>query len=244
MRGIIGAGESNYIFCQRHTPVIEYIMASPRGQRLNSALYVGYAHAFELPYWAIVSNTSVPGGSYDAIMSSEVFGLALYMRLISRDRVCVMDPGRYTPTAHDTSLYFTAVAHCTTFFHPAQVVDAIALALRESQARNESKHKSEKAVTRELTREGQEASLKSSTRDGSMRATLAKGAARLNHSVFDGYDPSSNALDTVGANESSSPEQQPLEAELLRSSRRAYTVVAEWDSFIANGYNGEWPDYW
>lgn len=34
--------------------------------------YVGYAHAFELSYWAIVSNTSVPGGSYDAIEPSQV----------------------------------------------------------------------------------------------------------------------------------------------------------------------------
>lgn len=47
-----GAAESLYIFCQRGTPVVEYVH---QYAYTNSGLYVGYAHMFGLPYWAVVS---------------------------------------------------------------------------------------------------------------------------------------------------------------------------------------------
>eukprot|EP00966_Prymnesium_polylepis_P052597 1217978-Prymnesium_polylepis.1 len=67
-----GAAESNYIFCQPGTPVVEYVRSclSCRPPLPQSALYPGYAHAFDLPYWAVVSNSS--DGSYDGIYPEDV----------------------------------------------------------------------------------------------------------------------------------------------------------------------------
>ena len=60
-----GAGEVNFLFLQPLTPVVEYVVSST-----NSALYVGYAHALNLPYWAVVSNST--DGSYDGIQPDDV----------------------------------------------------------------------------------------------------------------------------------------------------------------------------
>ena len=56
-----GAAESLLIFCERGTPVIEYV----RGDTFNSGLYVGYAHMFNLPYWAVVSRPWRRSHGYD-----------------------------------------------------------------------------------------------------------------------------------------------------------------------------------
>ena len=69
MVGPHGAGEVNLLFLQPRTPVIEYVVMHGSGST-NSALYVGYAHAFNLPYWAVVSNDT--DGSYDGIQSDDV----------------------------------------------------------------------------------------------------------------------------------------------------------------------------
>ena len=65
-----GAGEVNLLFLQPRTPVIEYVVMHNSDAVSNSALYVGYAHAFNLPYWAVVSNAT--DGSYDGIQPYDV----------------------------------------------------------------------------------------------------------------------------------------------------------------------------
>ena len=56
-----GAAESLLIFCERGTPVIEYV----HGHEHNSGLYAGYAHMFDLPYWTVVSRSSTQGYNID-----------------------------------------------------------------------------------------------------------------------------------------------------------------------------------
>jgi len=70
MVGPHGAGEVNLLFLQPRTPVIEYVVMHEKGPVSNSALYVGYSHAFNLPYWAVVSNST--DGSYDGIQPVDV----------------------------------------------------------------------------------------------------------------------------------------------------------------------------
>jgi len=180
-----GAGEANYIFCQRHTPVVEYIMG-PRN--LNSALYVGYAHAFELPYWAIVSNTTVPGGSYAAI-------------------------------------------------RPAEVVDSIALALRESFSHGAYRRAEKAGSKASQNRHGSEAEYiehESSSSEplqhdhGSMVSLTSTNVNRENSS-----------------SRPSSRQARWLDIDFLRTERASHVATAEWESFITSGYNGEWPSgFW
>lgn len=148
-----------------------------------------------------------------------------------------------------------------------QVVDTIAVALRQSIFRNSSRKADdgshENAVRHSSSpreRFGHHSYNHLIRYNGGRRnVTVRSDRENVTHpqeqAYFIAYSNASHEIKlmnrkarlTVDGNDELAPETETAQSHhhLLRSDRRPLTVFAHWDSFITSGYDGNWPsEYW